>query len=225
MKNRRWLSHVKARDLLKPKRKWFSFSVVVSLVALALSLWTFYFTYFHIEHTLQLSVVRAGGDDSELPVTFDTDILLLNPGNRSATLLSLEVTFGEATGGTWTYDPRLRKGPYVLKPGDALPVNVSWMLTKDMFENVADWSGAELERTAKGVMSLQLSAVSSDGKEIRRKIQIGTFEYYEPSDELRFKASQSDGSKFVDLLQPVKPNLSVEAKPNGMPACPPSGCS
>jgi len=215
MKNHRWLGRVKSKELLKPKRQWLSFSVITSLVALAISLWTFYFTYIHVEHALHLSVVRAGADDSELPVTFDTDILLLNPGNRVATLISLEVTFGGADGGTWTYDPRLRKGPYVLKPGDALPVNVSWKLTKDMFENVADWSGPDLERKATGTVFLQLAAVSADGKELRRKLRVGTFEYYEPSDELRFNVSATDAAKFQDLLQPVKPNPSVEARPNG----------
>jgi hypothetical protein len=214
MKDRRWLDRVKARRLLKPKRKWFSFSVTTSLIALGLSLWTFYFTYLHVEHALQLSVVRAGGDDSALPTTFDTDILLLNPGNRTETLISLDVIFGNATDGTHAFDPRLRKGPYVLKPGEALPLKVSWELTKDMFENVADWSGPEAEKIAKGLISLRLSAVSADGEEIRRRVPIGTFEYYEASDELRFKVSASDAAKFHDLLGAVKPIPSVEARPN-----------
>lgn len=189
-----------------------SYAVVTSTIALAVSLLSFYFTWLHVRHSLMIGVVSASADDVTLPMNFSTDIILLNQGNRTETALSVELRFGSAGNG-YTYSPKLKKGPFVLKAGDAVPVHIDWELDKDAFENVAEWKGPELEKTATGDVTLVVEAIAPTGKLINRNVVLGRFSYYDPSEELTFTSAGGEKHNLLELIsgeEPLPPNKALK---------------
>lgn len=176
-----------------------AYASLTATVALFLSLTSLYFTWFREVHSLKLGIVPSDTVDVSLPFTLSTDLVLLNRGNRTETVLALNPVLA-APSEHEGERPGWHKGPFVLKAGDALPVHVAWTITENDLGNVAEWSGPSLERSADGDLLLSVSTISAEGAEIRKNILLGRLHYYEPSGEVTLKLT-TRRVRLVELLE------------------------
>jgi hypothetical protein len=195
------LSKHRVRRNLKDKKPRPSiYPFVISTVALLISASSFYFTYFRVNHSLELAVVKSGPSDNETPCSFSVDTILLNKGNRTETFLSAELIFvGEDT----VFFPASSKGPFVLKSGDALPLRIEVKFNDNgVFENGPKWSGEKGNRKAEVEMVLQVSAIDSKGRELQKRITLGKLVYEEdPNNYFTFSDSPSKELSLVELTR------------------------
>jgi hypothetical protein len=174
------------------------YPLVTSTIALIVSLTAFYFTYFRVSHSLQLGVIKSDVSDNETPVDFTADLILLNKGNQTETLLSAELRF---VGGDTLMFTKSRKGPIVLKPGDAFPLRIETKLEESSFEIGAKWSGTEGTRKAETAMVLQISAVDANGRQVTKNITLGNFVYEELNNYFTYRDSASKELSLVELTR------------------------
>lgn len=112
-----------------------TYATITSTIALIISCLSFYFTNIQEVHSLQCGVVRdyteSFNDDS---LIYHSDLILLNKGNRTETLLSIEITYSSPEDSSiiasFTSVRSASRGPYVLKSGDAMPVHLNdWIIS------------------------------------------------------------------------------------------------
>jgi hypothetical protein len=210
MKYKRWHLKREPEMVVTEKTGRFSrpsYAVVTSTIALVISLASFYFTWFDVRHSLKIGIVSASADGTALPMKFSTDIILLNQGNKTESVLGLELRFG-SIGNGYMSNSRLMKGPFVLKAGDAVPVHIDWDLGKDTFEDVADWNGPDLEQTAIGDVILVAEAISPTGNQINRSVVLGWFSYYDPSEEVTFSLTGGEKHDLLELIVEEPPTVT-----------------
>lgn len=127
MRNRRWLNQSQRIQVVKTtpdkERHWLSYATITSTVAILISLSSFYFSWFYVNHSLKISIVST---DSTYPYNFQTDLVAFNHGNKTETLLYLQLFYVSSDGLDRTFSEEYQKGPFVLKPGDVIPIRVDW---------------------------------------------------------------------------------------------------
>jgi hypothetical protein len=174
------------------------YPLVISTIALFVSLVSIYFTYFRVSHSLQLGVIKSDVSDNEIPADFMVDLILLNKGNQTESLLNAELQFVAGDSLVFT---KSRKGPLVLKPGDALPLRVETNLGKGVFDVGAKWSGTEGHRKAETEMVLQISSVDMNGRQVTKKITLGNFVYEELNNYFSYRESAPKELSLVELTR------------------------
>jgi hypothetical protein len=186
----------------REKRFHLTYAGVTSTIAIIIAFLSFYVANIREIHSLQVGVVRTSDRGVTKDVDFTTDIILLNRGNRTETLLSIELSypFADNPEGESGFI-KAEKGPFVLKPGDAIPIQLTDKITKQNFENFAKWMGREGERKAELIVQVRISAVSPDGQEIRKKIQLKRIAYDEMNDIIIFP--DNDSAKQLKLIELV----------------------
>jgi hypothetical protein len=185
----------------KTKKFNITYSGVTSTVAVVIALLSFYIANIREVHSLELGVVRSPGTYSGANIDYTTDLILLNRGNRTETLLSVKLFFPYSPDSETGLYSKAEKGPFVLKPGDAVPVQLIDKMTKDTFENGATWTGTKGVQKAELIVQLRTSAVSPNGQEIRKKIQLERIIYDEENDTVSFP--DNDTKKQLKLIQLV----------------------
>jgi hypothetical protein len=174
------------------------YPLVVSTIALLVSATSVYFTYFRVSHSLQLGVVKSETTDNETPCDFRADLILLNRGNQTEVLLGAELRF---VGGDTLMFTTSRKGPFVLKAGEALPLRIETKLDEASFDTGAKWSGTEGYRKAESAMVLKISAVDSNGREVTKDVTLGNFVYEELNNYFTYRESSSKELSLVELTR------------------------
>jgi hypothetical protein len=178
---------------------WLNYSTIISSLALAISLSSFYFTWVRVDHSLKLGVVSSGGDDTELPLTYYANLILLNPGNRTETALTLELLFG-STLHSYEFDPKSVKGPFVLKPGDAIPIRIEWKIGQNNFDDAAEWRGPQFSQIASAKMYVRVHVVSPNGAETEKIFPVGNLVYNQASAAVEYQQIQPDKLGLHELL-------------------------
>jgi hypothetical protein len=121
---------------------WISYASVTSTLALLLSAGTFYWNFFRVDRDLRLAFVtprHAAAQTFQLGEKFDVPVILLNGGNRAETVLAIRCEVYKVLNGVRTTNGGDMQGPFVLKPGDAIPVSLSLHL--DPQASKQQWAG------------------------------------------------------------------------------------
>lgn len=186
----------------KDTRTFINYSSVTSTVAILLSLAALYFNFFREAHSLKVGVVDFDTSDTTLPVSLSCNVILLNNGNKTETLLSLDLFLSTEPGGKGGgVGPPEVKGPFVLKAGDVIPVRLKWdNLNEETFENEAKWEGSELYQKASFIVNLRVSAVRPDGTLTKRIIAVSRLEYDDASGMLTGTETTPDNWSLTELL-------------------------
>lgn len=187
-----WLQVTRAaRDAgqLRSRPPFFTYASVVSTLALILSGGAFYFSYFHVRHSL--NVVAAPSVSFSVKVeSFPViaDLVFLNDGNRTETVLRAEPQLYRSTANassTYT-DLRLRQGPWVLKPGDAVPMHLEWRLTPSDLRFPSTPIVTPDANVVQAHVVVNIVAVGQDGTTITTPVRLGLLEYQKNIGEFRF---------------------------------------
>jgi hypothetical protein len=132
-----------------------TYATVTSTIALLISCMSFYYSTFYEKHSLKIAPVTYGYDPSHIPWDFHCNLIILNQGNQTETILSIVPTFG----GQQATVRDVELGPFVLKPGDAVPLSISWAIDTDVIADL-DWTDEEPNRIATGNLFLDVISIS-----------------------------------------------------------------
>jgi hypothetical protein len=179
-----------------------SYAAIASTIALILSASTFYFTYFRVRHSLEI-VAAPQPSFSVIVDTFyvSADLVLLNDGNRTETVLRAYPEISKRThSASATYaNLSLQQGPWVLKPGDAVPIHIEWPLTP---HNLQIPSRLELKSIKPVAVSVNIVVVNQDGTVSSAPVQLGILQYSETNGAFRFdRNAELDARPMQQLLR------------------------
>ncbi len=191
----RGLRFRKGRLISPPARRGLSAGDATAIFALLVAAGTFYLTYFHVKHSLKVTVARFAPDSTQLPTRLTGDVALLNHGNRTETLLNAELV---VRGYGAISDPELPKKTLVIKPGDTEPLKINWLINAgdlDLIRTVEGGGSATLP------VELRLTSVSETAGPIETVVPMGTLMYHRALNTLRFSAARQDiRGRLIELI-------------------------
>jgi hypothetical protein len=173
------------------------YAKIISTVALLVSLTSFYFTWFYERHSLRLGVPSTSLDEDHYPVTLATNVVLLNGGNRAAVVLSLGLSPESPDAGARQI--ATEQGPFILKPGEALPVRTESRISKVTVDMVQQERPADPSRMSEIVIRLRVKSVSPSTELLESVMNIGIL-FEDINEQLVFQPESTKGPHFIDLM-------------------------
>lgn len=167
---------------------------IISILAFALSISNFYFVYFRVNHSLKVSASADLSDWGSSDGLLIVKGVLLNDGNKTEILYSGQLTIG--TEGNYLLLSKI--GPYVLKAGEAISFSMTDSITHAV-ELVGKWNASQDSLFLDA--NIQFASVSSKGTDFNLNYNLGTFCYYEPSDNFSFNRDTTTQVKWMKLVQ------------------------
>ncbi len=147
-------------------------TLVISVLAFAVSALTYYRAYWDEDHDLRLAFEtpdHAAAEEFNLSKTFAVPVVLFNYGNRTEAVVTINPHLRGSLGKSpadWN-GPNL--GPFVIKPGEATAVPLSMPLTTPA--GTSDILDSLLSNTA--YLEVYVDFVDADGKIINPSFPIG----------------------------------------------------
>lgn len=172
--------------------------LVISTIALIISLLSFYFTHLRVNHSMMLAPANLTLSSDKLPCNLTSDFVLLNYGNRTETLIRAELVYQGF--GEWR-EPKSRKGPFVLKSGDAIPVQVQQELTDGKFFDSANKKGDKDFPVYEILVTLELSTLNPQGQEVVTSIPLGRIIYDERAAHLKHESSPGTNTRLLEVIR------------------------
>jgi len=189
------------------KPRWLTYSTVTSTVAFAVSIAGFYLTWLRESHTLELQVVGFVVSDRRL----ETDVVLLNKGNRTETVLSIGMNLSSPSGMAGVDPPTAPQGPFTLKPGDVIPVKLVYQFSpkgrehhfamswRFEYEKAGKYAKVAADRAlADAVISTRVNSPQTGGNS--RNVSVGVLIFERAGAHLSFDLDRTVWGPFHNLL-------------------------
>lgn len=200
-----------ARKLLRAKNKRttpvtkkssiVTYSTVTATLALLITVGSFYFTWIYESHSVRLAVVNTmpGIDpertERELPIDLAVDFALSNLGNKTETVVFVQPVVLLEDGKTY-WDGQ-KKGPYILKAGEALADRAVISVTPADFRRVASGKPA-----VSAEFRLVTATLLPSGPPTFRNFPVGTVSMREHSNQLLLHLDGlAWGEGIIDLVR------------------------
>ena len=182
----------------KPKEKFKGKDYItlgISLIAITLSVTSFYFQYFRENHSLKASATMDLKDWASSNTLITIRGVLINYGNRTEILYSGKIKF-EHGYDNLTLSPSI--GPIVLKPGEATSFEMKDSISFALEE--VGYKGSN-EDTIYLTPQLEFVTVSPNGDDKYSKYFFNTLIYFKPSDNWSTKSDKPKKTKWMDLFK------------------------
>lgn len=187
---------VKSRDWLFK-----SIPIILSTLALSLSITSFYFQFMRETHSVKATVAKFDLDDWATVKTSATARgVIVNAGNKYEIVNSTVLVGGDKSklnNAAYITFGKKQGGPFVLKPSEAVPFEVigdiEWAI-KNEGRPSADKDTYMLD------IGVDFLFVTPDGKEKRSTYWIGTLMYYELSDNFKFQPITTSANQWIELV-------------------------
>jgi len=167
----------------------------ISLIAITLSVSSFYFQYFRENHSLKVSASANLEDWASKNTLIIIRGVLINYGNRTEVLYSGKIKF-EHRYDNLTLAPSI--GPIVLKPGEATSFEM-----KDSISFAVEEVGYKSSNQDSIYLTPQIEfvTVSPNGQDKYSKYLFDTYCYFEPSDNWSSVGDKTKKTKWMELLK------------------------
>jgi hypothetical protein len=176
-------------------------SVTLSVLALAVSIFSLYFQFLRSVHEIRATVAHFDlADWANGNTTATAKGVILNAGNQSEIIFEVKPLMGDLQegGGSYTIFPHT-KGPFVLKPGEAVPYELSSTPLRENFEEQGNWDAKN--ETSELDVAVDFVAVSPQGPSKDILYRVGALTYNDPSDNFSFKPDIGFGNQWTELLK------------------------
>ena len=175
-----------------------TYASVTSTFALAISILTFYFSNLREVHSLQFTIANSASSISVSTylAQVSTDLILVNKGNRTETILSVALVHPLDDK---RYLEKTRRGPFVLKAGDALPVQLVDTITESDLKNFIKGNSARMHDGIKLPINVYIEAVSQHGYNLNKQVKLANIEVKDGKANVMYTLDQ--GGTLIELLE------------------------